>query len=80
MPSRPSPGKRGSHRNYCRSASQKGIDMCASTARSAGPVLVSRRRVSTFNSKGRACGERVGRVHAVPQASSRPCPAHRSRL
>ena len=40
--------------------------MCASTARSAGPVLVSRRRVSTSNSKGRACGERVGRVHAVP--------------
>ena len=62
------------------SVPQKGIDIRTSTARSAGPVLFSRLKASNSNINGSASCERGGRLQAVPQASSRPCPAHRSRL
>ena len=60
--------------------SQKGVDMRISIARSARPVLVSRFMASTSNAHGRACGERVGRLHWVPTLNARSCPAQRSRL
>ena len=62
------------------SAAQMGIDIRTSTARSAGPFLFSRLKASNSNINGSASCERGGRLQAVPQASSRPCPAHRSRL
>ncbi len=60
--------------------SQKGIDMRSVSPRSDRPVTLSRLTPSSSNVAGSASCVRSVRFQAVPTASSRPCPLHRSRL
>ena len=57
-----------------------GIDIRSHTARSAGPMRLSRLTPSTATVTGRVPVARPGRLHAVPQPTSRSRPVHRSRL